>query len=90
VDVAIVWGPIAGYFAARSPVPLELTPVTPKIDLPYLPFVFDIAMGVRRGDSTFRKELDAVIVRRASSIDSILGAYDVPLIHVRGRPAGAQ
>jgi hypothetical protein len=46
-------------------------------------------MGVRRGDSTFRKELDAVIVRRASSIDSILGAYDVPLIHVRG-PAGVQ
>jgi quinoprotein dehydrogenase-associated probable ABC transporter substrate-binding protein len=89
VDVAIVWGPIAGYFAARSPVPLELTPVTPKIDLPYLPFVFDIAMGVRRGDSAFRKELDAVIARRTSSIDSILGAYDVPLIHVRG-PAGVQ
>ena len=87
VDVAVVWGPIAGYYAARSPIPLKIVPVSPKIDLPYLPFVFDIAMGVRRGDSTFRKALDGVIVKRASSIDSILTAYDVPLLRVRGRPA---
>jgi mxaJ protein len=90
VDVAVVWGPVAGYYAARSPVPLKLVPVTPKIDLPYLPFVFDIAMGVRRGDSTFRKELDEVIVKRASSIDSILAAYNVPLVQVRGRQARAE
>jgi mxaJ protein len=90
VDVAVVWGPIAGYYAARSPVPLRVAPVTPKIDLPYLPFVFDIAMGVRRGDSTFRKELDAIIIKRSSSIDSILTAYDVPLVQVRGRLAGVE
>ncbi len=27
MDVAIVWGPLAGYFAKQSPVPLVLTPL---------------------------------------------------------------
>ena len=39
VDLAVVWGPLAGYFAPRQPVPLEMTPVAPQIDLPFLPFV---------------------------------------------------
>ncbi len=42
VDVAVVWGPLAGYFAARSPAPLRIAPVTPSVDRPFLPFVFDI------------------------------------------------
>jgi mxaJ protein len=80
VDVAVVWGPLAGYFAARSPVALDVVPVLPRIDLPYLPFVFDVAMGVRRGDSTFRAQLDEIIVRRKPAIDSILDAYAIPRV----------
>ena len=80
VDVAVVWGPLAGYFAHRSPVPLDVVPVNPQVDVPFLPFVFDIAMGVRRGDTTLRARLDSVIVRRRTSIDSILRAYDVPRV----------
>jgi mxaJ protein len=80
VDVAVAWGPLAGYFAKQSATPLEIVPVSPQLDLPYLPFVFDIAMGVRRADSTFRRQLDEIIDRRKSSIDSILIAYGVPLI----------
>lgn len=78
VDVAVVWGPLAGYFAKRSPVPLEITPVTPKVDRPNLPFVFDIAMGVRRRDTTFRRQIERIIERKRPSIDSILAAYGVP------------
>jgi mxaJ protein len=77
VDAAIVWGPLAGYFAGRSRVPLEVTPVQPQIDPPFLPFVYDIAMGTRRGD-TLRARLDAVIVRRQGEIDGILRTYGVP------------
>jgi len=80
VDVAVAWGPMAGYFAERSPVALDVVPVSPHIDLPFLPFVFDIAMGVRRGDSTFRHQLDDFIERRRGSIDSLLAAYDVPRV----------
>jgi mxaJ protein len=78
VDVAVVWGPLAGYYARHASVPLDVVPVNPKVDLPYLPFVFDIAMGTRRADSTFRHRLDDIIEKRQSTIDSILGAYGVP------------
>lgn len=78
VDVAIVWGPLAGYFAKRSAVPLRVEPVSPEIDLPYLPFVFDIAVGVRRGESGFRDRLDGVLRRRRHDIDRLLASYGVP------------
>jgi mxaJ protein len=80
VDVAVVWGPLAGYFAPRQPVPLALTPVSPQIDLPFLPYVFDIAVGVRRGETALRDELDAALERRQPEIDAILDRYGVPRI----------
>jgi len=80
VDVAVAWGPMAGYWAGRSPVPLKLVPVEPQIDVPFLPFVFDIAVGVRRGDSTFRASLDSVLVQRRPEIQRILDAYHIPRI----------
>jgi quinoprotein dehydrogenase-associated probable ABC transporter substrate-binding protein len=80
IDVGIAWGPLAGYFARQSTVPLRVTPVSPQIDVPYLPFVFDIAMGVRRGEAAFRDSLDAVLLRRKAEIDRILESYGVPFI----------
>jgi len=82
VDVALVWGPTAGYFATREPVPLRITPVSPQVDLPFLPFAFDIAMGVRRTDTLLARRLDSVIALRRPQIDSILAAYDVPRVDV--------
>jgi quinoprotein dehydrogenase-associated probable ABC transporter substrate-binding protein len=81
VDVAIVWGPLAGYFAKRQKAPLEIMPVSPEIDLPYLPFVFDISMGVRRGDDALREELEQILARRRNEIESILDEYSVPRIN---------
>jgi mxaJ protein len=78
IDVAIAWGPMAAYFASRSAVPLSLQRVTPEIDIPFTPMVFDIAMGVRREDVSLRDELQRVIDRRRTSVDSILEAYHVP------------
>lgn len=80
VDVSAVWGPTAGYFMHESRVPLVAEPVTPQIDLPFLPFVFDISMAVRRGDNALRDKLDAVIERRRADIDKILDAYNVPRV----------
>src|SRR6266480_4748819 len=80
VDVAIAWGPMAGYWAKRSSVPLKLVEVQPQIDLPFLPFVFDIGMGVRHGDTTFRASLQSVLTHRRTAIRRILDEYGVPLI----------
>ncbi len=85
IDVAIVWGPIAGYFAKRQPVEMELVPVSPAVDLPFLPMVYDISMGVRREDEALKEELDAIIDRRREEIRSILVEYGVPLVERPGR-----
>jgi mxaJ protein len=85
VDVAIVWGPLAGYFAHKERVPLEIVPVSPQIDGPYLPFVFDISMGVRRGDQLFKDELEKILERKRAEIESILDSYGVPRV-VAGKP----
>lgn len=80
VDIAIVWGPQAGYFARQQRVPLAITPVSPQIDVPFLPFVFDISIGVRRGDQKLHDQLDQVIERRRAEIEKILDEYGVPRV----------
>jgi mxaJ protein len=80
VDMAVVWGPLAGYFAPRQKVPLELVPVSPQIDRPFLPFVFDVSMAVRRGDDKLHAELDSFIERRHGEIDALLDRYGVPRV----------
>jgi mxaJ protein len=83
IDVAVAWGPLAGYYAPRQEVPLEIVPVSPQIDLPFLPFVYDIAVGVRRGEDDFREEIDTVLRRRSVEIAKILDDYGVPRLGPR-------
>jgi mxaJ protein len=80
LDVAVVWGPLAGYFARQEPSELHIQTVSPQIDGSMLPMVFDISMGVRREDSELRRELDDVLVRRADRIAALLRRYGVPLV----------
>jgi mxaJ protein len=80
IDVAIVWGPVAGYFARRQAIDLEVVPVSPSIDPPSLPFVFDISMGVRRGDDGLEQEVEGILLKRRADIEGILRAYGVPLV----------
>jgi mxaJ protein len=79
VDVAIAWGPLAGFFAARQSVALDVVPLTPTSD-PFLPFVFDMSMAVRRKDKEMRTRLDHVIETRRSEIDALLARYHVPRV----------
>ncbi|WP_374468821.1 substrate-binding domain-containing protein [Phenylobacterium sp.] len=80
VDVAVVWGPLAGYFAARAEHLLTLTPVTPWLDGPQWPMVFDISMGVRKDDLELRDRIDEALVRRAADVQALLKAYGVPAV----------
>jgi mxaJ protein len=79
VDGALVWGPLAGYFASRERVPLVLTPVAQPSGSSR-PFAFDISMAVRRGDAERRTMLDDFIVRRRADIDRLLAEYGVPRV----------
>ena len=79
VDVAIVWGPLAGYFAARAATPLSLTPVEAQLGRDRS-FAFDMAVGVRRDDAQLHDKLDAAVVRRFDEIQTILRRFNVPLV----------
>jgi mxaJ protein len=80
VDLAIVWGPTAGFFAKRARVPLQITPVLPHTDRASLPFVYDISMGVRRQDKSLADAIDRVLLKRSADIHRILEAFGVPLV----------
>ncbi len=78
IDLAIVWGPFAGYFAPKQPVKLRILPVEPLADGPSLPFTFAMALGVAPRDSTLRDRLDGILVRRHGDIERLLDRYGVP------------
>jgi mxaJ protein len=77
VDIAVVWGPVASYFASREPIPLTVSPVDDTLAGPGVPLAFSIAMGVRRGDTRLRDELNAVLDRRQAEITRLLASYGV-------------
>ncbi|HET9444180.1 MAG TPA: quinoprotein dehydrogenase-associated putative ABC transporter substrate-binding protein [Acidimicrobiales bacterium] len=83
VDIAIVWGPLAGYFATKAPDPLDLRPLPERDSLSDFPFRFDIAMGVRRRDRALRDSLNAVLERKGPEIQAILKEYGVPVFPVK-------
>jgi mxaJ protein len=80
VDIGIAWGPLAGYFSRRQPIALDVKPVSPGSDLPALPFVFDISMGVRRHENRLKDQLDAIIKQNSVQIAGILQSYGIPLV----------
>ena len=84
VDVALVWGPLAGYFAAKSPAPLRLEPVTPWLDQMQWPMRFDISVGVQKDDQKLLKEIDRVLVARKTEIRRLLADYQVPVVDEGG------
>jgi mxaJ protein len=80
VDVALVWGPLAGYFAGRSSVALRIEPVTPALDDSQWPMVYGISMGVRRDNLQLRDEIESILSKEKPTIDALLSAYHVPQI----------
>ena len=78
VDVAVVWGPLAGYFGAQESPRLRLTPVRPAIDRGVLPFEFDISLAVRRGDTALHAAVESAMDRRRADVDRVLAHYGVP------------
>jgi mxaJ protein len=79
IDVAVAWGPMAGYFAARKKPALAVSPIATPFDSSGWPMRFDIAMGVKKGNTALAGEIDAVLEREAGNIKDILNNYGVPV-----------
>jgi mxaJ protein len=80
IDVALVWGPLAGYFANRSHTPLRVQPVTPVVDAGVWPMTYNIAVGVSRKEPELKQQIDGILSRRRNEVERILNQYHVPTL----------
>lgn len=87
IDIAFVWGPIAGYFARQSnpaKAPVVAIPLKPH---PGERFEYDIVMATRFGEAAYKQRIDDALARNRSKIDAILTDYGVPLLAPHERAA---
>jgi len=78
IDIAVLWGPIAGYFAKHSEQPLVVTPLIKEKIGPRM--IFRVGMGVRHTDQNWKRDLNKLIAQNKTEIDKILTDYGVPLL----------
>jgi len=87
IDVALVWGPIGGYYAGKAKTPLSLVPLVKETGGPKM--TYRIAMGVRRSDQNWKRDLNKLIQQNRAEIDAILRSYRVPLLDENDKPLAA-
>ncbi len=78
IDAAVVWGPIAGFFAKRVKSP-QLT-VVPLRSEPGVKFDFEMAMGVRYGEREWKQQIEGLIESKKPEIAAILKDFGVPVV----------
>lgn len=78
LDLAVIWGPIAGYAARQQPVPLTLVPLPAQQD--GVPLAFSVSLGIRPRETAWKHELNTLLERLAPQIQTILQGYGVPLL----------
>jgi mxaJ protein len=83
IDVAIIWGPLGGYYAKRSDVPMVVTPIPEyeKVNATGKEY-WNISVGVRPGDKARRDAIQEVLDRRKGDILKILDEYGIPHVPV--------
>jgi mxaJ protein len=77
IDLAYVWGPLAGDYARRHPGLLDVGPISPAFDGPRLPMMFDVSVGFRKEDTDLRRRVNTILQRRRPEIDIVLRQFGV-------------
>jgi quinoprotein dehydrogenase-associated probable ABC transporter substrate-binding protein len=83
IDVALLWGPIAGYYAKNAKTKLNVAPLP---ETPGTRMAFRIAFGVRHSDQNWKRDLNQFIAQNKAELEKILLDYGVPLIDEEGKP----
>jgi quinoprotein dehydrogenase-associated probable ABC transporter substrate-binding protein len=74
IDVALLWGPIAGYYASVSEVPMAVQPLNELGEA----MVFSFSMGTRYPDKKWNELLNKFIDKRRDDINAIIAEYHFP------------
>jgi quinoprotein dehydrogenase-associated probable ABC transporter substrate-binding protein len=86
IDVALLWGPIAGYYALKAKTATTVAPLLKEHDGPRM--VYRIVMGVRHSDQDWKRSLNKLISENQGEINAILRSYGVPLLDENNQPVG--
>lgn len=84
IDVALLWGPIAGFYATKATTPTAVVPLTKEQGGPQM--IFRIVMGVRHSDQKWKRDLNKVIAESQGEIQGILRSFGVPLLDENDKP----
>ncbi len=84
IDVALLWGPFASYYALKAKTPMTVAPLLKEQNGPRM--VYRIVMGVRHSDQNWKRSLNKLISENQSQIDAILRSYGVPLLDENDQP----
>ena len=84
IDVALIWGPIAGYYAQKAETPLVVAPLIKEEGGPKM--VYRIVMGVRHSDQNWKRSLNKAIAESQDAINAILRSYGTPLLDESNGP----
>ena len=82
LDAGLLWGPVGGYYAQRSNVPLSVVPLVKETAGPNT--VYGITMGVRPDDPQWKHRINKVLAENQHEINVILQGYNVPLLNQEG------
>jgi quinoprotein dehydrogenase-associated probable ABC transporter substrate-binding protein len=80
IDMAIVWGPIAGYYVKMHSAKLKIVPVTPQVDASGVSMVYSFAMGLRQGDTDLRDLVNKALADKWGDILKVLKDYNIPVV----------
>ncbi|MDH3664311.1 MAG: quinoprotein dehydrogenase-associated putative ABC transporter substrate-binding protein [Alphaproteobacteria bacterium] len=89
IDIAVVWGPIGGYFAKQADGAMAVTPLKADDGSP-MRLDFRISMGLRRGEPIWKEQLNDLLREQKPAIEAILQDYGVPLLDNQGNPIAAE
>ena len=84
IDVALVWGPIGSYYAAKSDVEFKVIPLLEEN--PQIRLDFRISMATRYNEVEWKRKVNRILRKLQPKIDEILVSYHVPLLDELGRP----
>ena len=84
IDVGVLWGPMAGYYAQQARSPMTVVPLVKETTGPRL--AYRIAMGVRFADQDWKRLLNRMIADNQPAINKLLLSYGVPLLDDNDRP----
>jgi quinoprotein dehydrogenase-associated probable ABC transporter substrate-binding protein len=88
IDVGILWGPMAGYYAKQSDPPLTIVPLLKETA--GAPLMFRIGMAVRPSDQEWKRTLNRLIMENQSEINKLLISYNIPILDESNAPITAE